>query len=185
MIIKRKIFSKNKKEKEEVEFDYGKWNRPRVGFPKEVGILGAGLTAGAAYGGVKAGEKHVTKKVTKENIEAAKKVLVDKVKKSNEAAKKTGGKVISQEQLSKALKNKGKFLLEKHGNLREITSKSSKLAKERIKKGKIIGGLVAGIPVGLATLGAVGNEEYKNYLFKYGPRKVEVGQVKLVNKKKK
>ena len=54
-----------------------------------------------------------------------------------------------------------------------------------MKRIKTKGAIIAGLPVLMGGLAAVGNEEYKNYLFKYGPRRVEVGQVKLVQKKKK
>lgn len=50
---------------------------------------------------------------------------------------------------------------------------------------KTKGAVIAGLPVLMGGLAAVGNEEYKNYLFKYGPKRIEVGQVRLVQKKKK
>lgn len=184
MILKRlsKIFSKSdKNEKEGVSFDYDKWNRPRVGFPREVGILGSIATAGATYGGVKAGENYMNRKIAKESLDKSKKILINKV---NDQISK--GK-ITKEQAKKALSNPKKLesLLKKHGHLDDIVKQASKVAGPRIKNAKIIGGIAAGLPVGLGSLYVVGNEEYKNFLFKYGPRKVEVGQVKLVQKSKK
>ena len=130
---------------------------------------------------MKAGEKIATKKITKENLNKAKKVLIDKVR--NEVKKGT----VTKEQATKALKDPKKLtkLITKHGNLEQITKESAKTAGKRIKKAKIIGGIAAGLAPLAGTIAASINESEKRDKFLNNPKRMEVGYVKLVNKKKK
>lgn len=188
IVIKRKIFSifedKDKDgdyDVEDVKLQYKDWRQKRTGHPTAAAIIGSGVTAGAAYGGMKAGEKIATKKITKENLNKAKKVLIDKVK--SEVKKGT----VTKEQATKALKDPKKLtkLITKHGNLEQITKESAKTAGKRIKKAKIVGGIAAGLAPLAGTIAASINESEKRDKFLNNPKRMEVGYVKLVNKKKK
>ena len=184
MILKRKIFAKS--EKEEVEFDYGKWNRPRVGFPKEVAVLGALGTAGAAYGGSKIAENRAVKKSVKTIEKTAKKIAIEKAK-AMVGKTSSNGKKITAEDIKKLFKDPKRVekFIRRHGEIDKVSKVVTDKLNKNMKKIKTKGAIIAGLPVLMGSLAAVGNEEYKNYLFKYGPRRVEVGQVKLVQKKKK
>lgn len=188
IILKRKIFGfiKDKDNDGDVDFEdaklqYKDWDKARIGFPGVAAtgtVIGTGL---ASYGGYKAGEAYMNNKISKEVIKKSKKELINKI---NESIKKGE---ITKEAAKKALSNKSMLpkLLKKYGNMDNIIKESSKLAKGRIKKSKTVGALLAGtVPlVGGAMLTA--NEENKNLKFKYGPKRVEVGYVKLVQKKNK
>lgn len=157
------------------------WRRPKFGHPKAALGIGAGVTGLAAYGGVKAGENIMNRKLAKESVSKAKKVLLDKV--NNEIKKGT----ITKEQAKKALSNpeKLKKLLTKFGNLDRIIDETSRTAKPRIKKAKILGGVAAGLAPLAGTLYVANKEQEKEDLMKFGPKKIEVGHVNLVQKKKK
>lgn len=187
MILKRKAFSliKDKNNDGSIDFEdakiqYSDWDKARIGYP---GIAATGTLLGtgiSAYGGYKAGESFMEKKIAKENIKKAKKNLIEEVNKQIKSGR------LTKDQAKKALSNKEKLpeLLKKYGNLDKIVKETSKSAKNRIKKSKVTGALLASsVPLlGGALLTA--NEENKNLKFKYGPRRVEVGYVKLVQKKK-
>ena len=186
ILLKRKLYSKKDEEKEEVEFDYGKWNRPRVGFPGEVAVLGALGTAGAAYGGSKIAEKRAIKKAAKDTMKEATKVAM---KKAMKVVGQTGknGNVIKKEDVLKAFKNpeKATKLIQKYGEMDRVGKAVSDNLNKNMKKIKGRGAMIAGLPVLGLTLAGITDQEYKRLLFKYGPRRVEVGQVKLTQKKKK
>lgn len=188
MILKRKVYSFFKDKDGDGEYDfediklqYKDWIKPQFGHPKAAAVLGAGVTGAASYGGVKAGENYMNKKIVNETLKKSKKALIDKIN----VLIKSGA--ITKDQAKKALSNPEKLgnLLKNHGNLDDIIMKASKTAEPRIKKAKIIGGIAAGIVPLAGTLGAVVREQEKVDRLMYGPKKLEVGQVKLVQKSKK
>lgn len=189
MILKRKVYSffKDKDKDGDYDFDDVKlqykedWQKPQFGHPKTAAVVGAGVTGLSAYGGVKAGETYMNNKLAKESLSKSKKVLINKI---NDQIKQ--GR-ITKEQAKKALSNPKKLesLLKKHGNLDEIIRQTSKTAGPRLKKAKIVGGVAAGLVPAIGSISAIARESEKEDILKYGPRKIEVGQVKLVQKSKK
>lgn len=188
ILLKRKLYSIFKDKDDDGDWDLkdiqiqiDEWRKPKFGHPKAAFGIGAGVTGLAAYGGVKAGENIMNHKLAKESVSKAKKVLLDKV--NNEIKKGT----ITKEQAKKALSNpeKLKKLLTKFGNLDRIVDETSRTAKPRMKKAKIIGGVAAGLAPLAGTLYVANKEQEKEDLMKFGPKKIEVGHVNLVQKKKK
>ena len=197
MILKRKIFALFRDMDDDGDYDYEDaklqykdWVKSRKGYPMAASIIGSLGTAGAAYGGSKLAENRATKKSAKEIMSKTKQAALKNLK--AQIGKKTSdGKVIKAEQVKKVFENaaKGKKkaldLVKKAGGFEKINKEvTDKLAKN-MKGIKTKGAIIAGALPLVGTVALAAREADKNEDLKYGPKRIEVGQVRLVQKKKK
>lgn len=193
MIIRRKSFSIFKDKDKDGDYDfedakiqYKEWRQKRTGYPNVAALGTAATTSLAAYGGAKYAEKKVTDSIADSVRKASIKVAKEKAKSS--IGKKTrDGKIVTAQDVENLFKDpeRAERFIKKHGETDKILRRIQKTADNKVKSAKIKGALIAGIPVLASGLALTAYESNKRDKFLNNPKKLEVGYVKLVNKKKK
>ena len=193
IILRNKSFSIFKDKDKDGDYDledakiqYNEWRQKRTGYPNVAGVGTVAGTALAAYGGSKYAEKREINKIADEVREASVKVAKEKAKASI-GKKAKDGSIVTAEDVEKLFKDKKRAekFIQKHGETERILRKFQKTADKRLKNAKTKGALVAGIPVLAGGLALTAYESNKRDKFLNNPKKLEVGYVKLVDKKKK
>lgn len=193
MILKRKIFALFRDMDDDGDYDYEDaklqykdWKKSRKGYPKAASIIGALGTAGAAYGGSKVAESRAIKKSAKTIEKTAKKIAVEKAK-AMVGKTSSNGKKITAEDIKKLFKDpkRAEKFIRRHGEIDKVSKVVTDKLNKNMKRIKTKGAIIAGALPLVGTVALAAREADKNEDLKYGPRRVEVGQVKLVQKKKK
>lgn len=193
MILKRKIFALFRDMDDDGDYDYEDaklqykdWVKSRKGYPGVALTVGSLGTAGAAYGGAKLAESRATKKSAKGVEKAAKKVAIEKAKSQIGKTNSKGKKITAEDvkKLFKDSKRADKFI-RKHGEIDKLSKAASEKLAKKMKGIKTKGAVIAGALPLVGTVALAAREADKNEDLKYGPKRIEVGQVRLVQKKKK
>ena len=193
IILRNKSFSIFKDKDEDGDYDledakiqYNEWRQKRTGYPAVAAVgttIGTGL---AAYGGSKYAENKEANKIANEIRNASIKVAKEKAKAAI-GKKSRDGSIVTAEDVEKLFKDKKKAekFIQNHGETEKILRRFQKTADRRLKNAKTKGALIAGIPVIAGGLALTAYESNKRDKFLNNPKKLEVGYVKLVNKKRK
>lgn len=191
IILRNKLFSKlidkdGDYDLDDVKIQYKDWRQNRTGYPNQVLVGTVAGTGLAALGGSKLAENIATKKATKE-VETRVKDRAIKVAKDQIGKLKKDGKKITIEDVKNLFKDpdRSSKFIKKWGDMDKISKEVSDKLSKNMKGIKRKGAIAAGVPVLLGGLALSAREQGIKDKFNNNPKKLEVGYVNLVNKKKK
>lgn len=190
IVLRNKNFSvendKYKYKDSESERFSKEWRERHTGHPHVATALTLGGATGAGFGGYQLGKKLKSKSILKKSIKESKEGL-EKAIRSTLGKIRSNGKIISAKDIEATLKDKATFGLEnlkKKGNLDRITRHNMRAGKKSIAKAGRYGSAIAASAALLPGLALIAQQEEKRDRFLNNPKKVEVGYVKLKDKKK-
>lgn len=191
IILRNKLFALVDKDKDgdydfdDVKLQYKDWRQNRTGYPNQVLIGTAGLTGLSAYGGSKLAENIATKKAVKEVEKKAKENAIRKAKESIGKVDSKGRKITSED-IKRLFKDpiRAEKFIKKHGDLDRVGKEVSNKLSKKLKGIKTKGAIATGVPVLATGLILSAREQNIKDKFNNNPKKLEIGYVNLVNKKK-
>lgn len=171
---------------DDAKIQYNEWRQKRTGYPN-VALSGTvAATALSGYGGAKYAERKATNQIADQVRKASVEIAKRKAKATIGKTTKDGRTVTAKdvENLFKDPKRAEDFI-KKHGETDKILRRIQRTADRKIKNARTKGALIAGIPVLAGGLALTAYESNKRDKFLNNPKKLEVGYIKLVEKKKK
>lgn len=193
IVLRNKLFAKLiDKDKDgdydidDVKLQYKDWRQKRTGYPNQALIGTLAATGLSAYGGSKLAEDMAYKKSAKTIETASKNIAIKKAKESIGKLDSKGRVVTSEDvmNLFKDPKRANKFI-RKHGEIDKVSKIVSDKLSKKMKGIKTKGAIIAGAPILATGLVLSAREQGKRDKFNNNPKKLEVGYVKLIDKKKK